>query len=172
MNDIYQKIFNWLQAIYPGVTIIQSFTDGVRPLDPFISYHLTSFSPIGHEKRGQSDNSVKLSRWYQMNFSLHFFDNRKGVGMQNVLSFADTFLEKSFDSELRYSTLGRDVAFNGLLSAPQILNEILNVDYESHVIIEISITANIDRITSESVIDRVIYDGTVETVGIQGDVSI
>lgn len=172
MNNIYQKIFDWLQNIYPGVTIIQSFTDGVRPLEPFISYSLTSFSPIGHDKKGQIDNSVKLSRWYQMNFTIHFFDSRKDVGLQNVLSFADIFLEKSYDSELRYATLGRDVAFNGLLSAPQILNEILNVDYEAHVIMEIAITANIDNITTESVIDRVIYDGTVKTVGIQGDVSI
>jgi len=54
----------------------------------------------------------------------------------------------------------------------EILNEILNLDYESRVIMELVMTGNIDSTTTESVIDQVNYEGNIDSYKISGDVSI
>jgi len=162
MNQIYERMIAWLEAIKPaGVTIIVANQNTPSPARPYITMRINQSGEIAHQKAANVDEDGKLAivRWIRLTCALQVFGRPEQP--LEAETIAQHIADRVYNDTQRIDIIGRSLAFNQILNGPQSVDQIAGVEWEPRAILDLGMSASRD----------LEYEiGAIEIVDIKGEI--
>ena len=160
MTPLYTKSIAWIDAITPaGVTVYVRDQNAPAPASPRVALRVAATTETAHWRGGINDNDQQdVIRWIGFTLSMQVY----GTDILEAENIAAQIMDMAYFSELRVDHMGRNVAFNRVISGPQTIDATIGARIEPRVTLDLQMSAARD----------LVYDvGPIEEVEMAGDVS-
>jgi len=189
MQAVYTKLHTWLDGLTPaGCPVIITNQNAPTPARPFAAFRIVSVTDTA---RDYSENVRDLNEdqpepvppaeplppvWAQdvvrfVRFTVDVQIHARPGFLMEAEEIAQTVMDRAYDRNRNVAVLGRSVAFQLVVSAPQTVDAVIGAEFEPRVVFTLGFAATRDLVYDVGAIDTVIMTGQVETQTVQSEAS-